>query len=36
MDGASAAASPSSKRIVPLDRVGCYVPGGRYPLPSSC
>jgi histidinol dehydrogenase len=22
-------------RIVPLDRVGCYVPGGRYPLPSS-
>ena len=19
----------------PLDRVGCYVPGGRYPLPSS-
>jgi histidinol dehydrogenase len=20
---------------VPLDRVGCYVPGGRYPLPSS-
>jgi len=23
------------QRIVPLDRVGCYVPGGRYPLPSS-
>jgi histidinol dehydrogenase len=22
-------------RVVPLDRVGCYVPGGRYPLPSS-
>jgi histidinol dehydrogenase len=22
-------------RIVPLERVGCYVPGGRYPLPSS-
>src|SRR5688572_6836697 len=22
------------QRIVPLDRVGCYVPGGRYPLPS--
>jgi histidinol dehydrogenase len=21
--------------VVPLDRVGCYVPGGRYPLPSS-
>ena len=20
---------------MPLDRVGCYVPGGRYPLPSS-
>src|SRR5215210_5864896 len=23
------------QRIMPLDRVGCYVPGGRYPLPSS-
>jgi histidinol dehydrogenase len=23
------------QRVVPLDRVGCYVPGGRYPLPSS-
>ncbi len=23
------------QRIVPLQRVGCYVPGGRYPLPSS-
>ena len=22
-------------RVVPLARVGCYVPGGRYPLPSS-
>ncbi len=22
-------------RVVPLDRVGCYVPGGRYPLPST-
>jgi len=22
-------------RVRPLDRVGCYVPGGRYPLPSS-
>lgn len=22
-------------RIVPLDAAGCYVPGGRYPLPSS-
>jgi len=22
-------------RVAPLDRVGCYVPGGRYPLPSS-
>ena len=21
--------------MIPLDRVGCYVPGGRYPLPSS-
>ena len=32
--------SPSSgvtieQRVTPLDRVGCYVPGGRYPLPSS-
>lgn len=24
-----------SQRVVPLDVVGCYVPGGRYPLPSS-
>jgi histidinol dehydrogenase len=23
------------QRVVPLDRVGCYVPGGRHPLPSS-
>ena len=23
------------QRVRPLDRVGCYVPGGRYPLPSS-
>jgi histidinol dehydrogenase len=23
------------QRVVPLDRIGCYVPGGRYPLPSS-
>jgi histidinol dehydrogenase len=22
-------------RVLPLDRVGCYVPGGRHPLPSS-
>ncbi|HEY0876566.1 MAG TPA: histidinol dehydrogenase [Vicinamibacterales bacterium] len=22
-------------RVMPLDRAGCYVPGGRYPLPSS-
>jgi histidinol dehydrogenase len=22
-------------RVTPLDRVGCYVPGGRHPLPSS-
>jgi histidinol dehydrogenase len=24
-----------SQRVVPLDRVGCYVPAGRHPLPSS-
>ena len=24
-----------AQRVVPLARVGCYVPGGRYPLPSS-
>ncbi len=24
-----------TQRVFPLDRVGCYVPGGRYPLPSS-
>jgi histidinol dehydrogenase len=23
------------QRVTPLDRVGCYVPGGRYPLPST-
>ena len=23
------------QRVMPLDRVGCYVPAGRYPLPSS-
>ena len=23
------------QRVIPLDRVGCYVPAGRYPLPSS-
>jgi histidinol dehydrogenase len=23
------------QRVVPLDRVGCYIPGGRYPLPST-
>ena len=28
-------ASRVEQRVVPLDRVGCYVPGGRYPLPSS-
>ena len=24
-----------TQRVTPLDGVGCYVPGGRYPLPSS-
>lgn len=23
------------QRVVPIEKVGCYVPGGRYPLPSS-
>ncbi len=23
------------QRVIPLSRVGCYVPGGRYPLPST-
>jgi histidinol dehydrogenase len=23
------------QRVTPFDRVGCYIPGGRYPLPSS-
>src|SRR5689334_23870655 len=23
------------QRVLPIDRVGCYVPGGRYPLPST-
>ena len=25
----------AGQRIVPVDRAGCYAPGGRYPLPSS-
>jgi len=25
----------AEQRIVPVDRVACYVPGGRYPLPST-
>src|SRR5687767_8461798 len=24
-----------AQRVLPLETVGCYVPGGRYPLPSS-
>lgn len=23
------------QKVIPIDKVGCYVPGGRYPLPSS-
>ena len=34
-DAARCRASRSSSASLPLDRVGCYVPGGRYPLPSS-
>jgi histidinol dehydrogenase len=36
--GRSIAPAPGVRielRVTPLDRVGCYVPGGRYPLPSS-
>ena len=36
--GFRAAVAPGirvEQRVIPLDRVGCYVPGGRYPLPSS-
>jgi len=25
----------TGQRIVPIEKVGCYVPGGRYPLPST-
>ena len=32
---AVAAGITVEQRVVPLDRVGCYVPAGRYPLPSS-
>ena len=32
---APAAGVRVAQRVLPLDRVGCYVPGGRYPLPSS-
>jgi len=31
----TAAGVSVQQRVTPLDRVGCYVPGGRYPLPSS-
>ena len=36
--GFSTSPSPGltvEQRVIPLDRVGCYVPAGRYPLPSS-
>lgn len=32
----SCGASVLGHKIVPLNRVLCYVPGGNYPLPSSC
>ena len=32
---ATSAGVTIEQRVIPLDRVGCYVPGGRYPLPSS-
>ena len=32
---APAAGVRITQRVLPLDRVGCYVPAGRYPLPSS-
>ena len=32
---AVAAGISVEQRVVPLERVGCYVPAGRYPLPSS-
>ena len=32
---ATSAGVTIEQRVMPLDRVGCYVPGGRYPLPSS-
>ena len=31
----TAAGVTIEQRVTPLDRVGCYVPAGRYPLPSS-
>ncbi len=31
----TAAGVTVEQRVTPLDRVGCYVPAGRYPLPSS-
>ena len=35
MAGECGARCEVEQRVTPLDRVGCYVPGGRYPLPSS-
>jgi histidinol dehydrogenase len=32
---ASVPGTTIEQRVTPLERVGCYVPGGRYPLPSS-
>jgi histidinol dehydrogenase len=34
-DLAVAPGASVEQRVEPLDRVGCYVPGGRFPLPSS-
>ncbi len=35
LDGHHSPGVSVEQRVTPLDRVGCYVPGGRYPLPSS-
>jgi phosphoribosyl-ATP pyrophosphohydrolase/phosphoribosyl-AMP cyclohydrolase/histidinol dehydrogenase len=35
LDGVDVAGGRAGHTVVPVDRAGCYAPGGRYPLPSS-
>ena len=35
LDGVEVAGGRAGHTVVPVERAGCYAPGGRYPLPSS-